>query len=147
MKPENKARVTITRRGTIRGEGVIAISITDHASDINVCDVVMSLSEFSECVTGLAGSRGEFRNIANLYSAARYGKTKIVERVYCEKVDSIKKKDVSESVRAHFNDNYADEWELWSDGTGSQQHGEKHQYIICKYVDRSEEVEEMEKTQ
>lgn len=128
-----KARVAISRRSTNQGDGSIGIAITDDASGILVCDVEMSLSDFAECVTGLAGSQAEFRSIANRYAADRFGKKKIVERVYCDKASG--KKEMADQVMSDFSKNYSEEWELWSDGTSSQQNGKQHQYIICKYVE------------
>lgn len=90
---KQKARVAITRRGNVQGDGSIAIAITDDASGLLVCDVEMSLADFGECVTGLANARAEFRAIANSYTADRYGKTKVVERVYCPKAGGKKRNE------------------------------------------------------
>jgi hypothetical protein len=128
-----EARVTISRRSKFQGDGSISISITDAASGINVCDVEMDLADFAECVTGLGASKAEFRMMPNTYKAERYGKKKIVDRVFCEKSSSTKE-EIGKIVISHFNENYGNEWELWNDGIGTQQNGNQHEYIICKYV-------------
>lgn len=136
-----KAKVTISKRGGYKGEGKFHITIRDEASGLKVTEVSMSLAEFAEAIGGMSECEADVECYPTQYTVERYGKKKIVEHVFMDKslilgntIDHRKA-----AVNSHFSVNWSgDNWELWDDGTRSQQNGKEWRYVICKYVDQEE---------
>lgn len=138
-----RANVTISKRRTTKGEGCFAISISDESSGLPIVSVEMDLAEFAECIGGLAYCKAEINKLPTSYSVDRYGKEKQVKTVQMPKGSinwSSSKDHIKAEVNAHFLANYSgDDWELWSDGIGTQQRSQEfHDYVICRYGDKDE---------
>lgn len=134
-----KARIGISKLGSHAGQGVIRISISDDASGLLVTEVELSLADMMECLTGLHGTRAEFKFIPSDYATARYGKKKVIDHVSMEVGEKrcFDKQLLKSTVEEHFNLNYHDKgWEIWDDGTRLQQNSRgEHKYTICKYIE------------
>lgn len=130
-----QARVTISSRHGA-GRECILLAVTDGSSGLRIVEVEMDLSDFAACVTGLAASPACLKFSPSQYGAERFGKKKVVERVTCERAIPGEKDVQRQAVSTHFAANYLPTgWELWDDGTTSQQRGDHHAYVICKYVE------------
>ena len=137
-----KALVTISKRSNTKGDGRFHINIKDASSRLTVVEVSMSLSEFAEAIGGLGESDGEIVHAPTAYAVERLGKKKVVERVQMARsiIRGSTKDHAKAAVNTHFLVNYSgDGWEVWSDGTNSQQNGVDYEYIICKYVEIDEQ--------
>lgn len=128
----NQVKVSITRRGMVKGSGTIHIKIEDVASGLIIAGLDMDPYEFAECITGVSSCNAVATVVPNEYGAARFGKKKQVETVYVP-VESRLTKDTPES----FFDKFIPEgWELWNDGLSTQQDQKGvHKIVICRYVE------------
>lgn len=127
-----KARVSITRINSNIDGDIIRIAIEDDTSSSHVVSVQMSPKDFALCVTGLAQSPGVFDRVLTRDTLEILGKTKETKRVTCKRVYDKEKQ--RELVMEDYWTKHGG-WKLWDDGTRSQQNGEDHVYIICRYVE------------
>ena len=129
-----KANVSISK--PTGGDGIpsIAIDIGDTASHLTIVRVEIGLKEFAEALTGLAFCDAEITHIVNASYIDKLGKIKETKSIFVKKAfmdESEQKRLVKEAI--------PEGWELWSDGCSSQQHGEQHKAIVCRYVAAQEE--------
>jgi hypothetical protein len=113
--------------------GTIGFTVEDEHSGDTILELTIPLKEFALLVTGLGGIKVE----CELNLDANVAKKRIVERVCCEKSVHYHKQDQKDLVQQHFDESIVpllEGWEIHSDGIGSQQRGDKHEYVIKKYV-------------
>lgn len=113
----------------------IGFIIKDEHSRDKILELTIPLKEFALLVTGLGGVKTK----CELDTDANIAKKRIIERVHCEKVylSSGGKQGQKDLVQQHFEEHIRplqEGWEIHSDGTTSQQRGDKHEYVIKKYV-------------
>lgn len=117
----------------------VTISVLDaHSGDL-VLKAVMELDQTALFLTGLHGvtAAGQFNEEAVIT------KKRETKKVTCERVSMMDggKQVQKDKVLSDFNNvwfdptvPYEDAWRIQSDGTSSQQRGDKHEYIIKRYV-------------
>lgn len=122
---------TIVSMGMSRcSNGIVELRIEDQHSGDRILNISMSLEELGLLVTGLHGVKGK----ADVYPANIAMKRKVQE-VYCDRIGSCNKDDQRHEVYNDFSSYYElNGWELHSDGCSTQQRGERHKYIIKRYV-------------
>lgn len=136
----NKAKVTISRRSNMKGNGKIYIDIKDASSSIKICEVSMEYADFAECITGMSMSDADVEWYPTEYGVQRYGKKLEVKTVIIDLEEgqhSLPKDTPDEFFYQHIPEG----WELNYMGLSSQQPHKKHNFSICRYVD-SKECEE-----
>lgn len=126
----SKAKVSITK--PVCGQDRrVRISIDDEASSNRVAELDMSLADFADCVTGLSGVSANFLFRPSPESAKNYGLKRVTKDMFCERVfEKDKQRGI---VLAELLGN--SEWSLFNDGIGTQQNGEKHRFVVVKYVE------------
>lgn len=137
----NQAKITIGKRSSQVGTGTVSIEITDRTSGLRVVEVEMEYKDFTECLMGLAYCEGLFTTMPTEYSVQRYGKNKTTEKWSCDKSEVFGKDPQRNLVLYDFKKRNDGNWELWDDGTSSQQNLEKHKYTVCKYINSGDDNE------
>ncbi len=134
---EGGAKVTITRRGMHKGNCEFAIVIEDSLSGLRVAEIVMEPEEFAEAVTGMGMCRAEWRFSPTQFVADNIGKIRETMQVKCPKVNSYDKEEQTFAVEDHYQKGgfAKDGWMIHSDGTGSQQPGPEHRYLLYRFVE------------
>jgi len=132
-----EAKVTITRRGSNKGDGQVSISIEDRLSGLLITEVLMDLSEFAESITGLTMCKGEFRFMPNQFVVDNAGKKRETKRILVEKPNAFEKEKAKEEVRKAVDKSgeLKEGWMIHNDGTGSQQNGSKHQVVLYRFTE------------
>ena len=128
-KVKTVARLACSRRNS----DTIGFIIEDEHSGDKILELTIPLKEFALLVTGLGGIKSE----CELNTDANIAKKRVVERVSCEKSIYYNKRDQKDLVQQHFEESIKplqEGWEIHSDGTTSQQRGDKHEYVIKKYI-------------
>lgn len=137
MKHPIKGKVSISRRSSMKGSGSIHIQLEDDSSGVTIAEFEMTYADFAECVTGMSASNAMIHFLPTHTSIDRYGKKRITKTVFCDKVKTTygKYKEAQrKAVMDHFEANYADDgWNLFGDGTTSQQHDKQHHYTINRF--------------
>jgi len=130
-----KGKATLSR--ATGGESFIHLTVEDASNHNRLIEIHISPENFALMLTGLAGTNCDIITIADKEAIEALGKKLITKRVTCKRcygVVSFTHKDQRDIVKSHFQFNYAPKgWKLFSDGTNSQQRGEKHEYIIYRY--------------
>lgn len=137
-----RAHLTISRPTCSDGSRYISIEIGDRDSSLTVIDIHISLEDFAMALTGLAhvpaevehwigsnaGKVGRFAHTRNValpgrapWNAKDRGRTWVLDHPL-----------VQEAIAAG--------WELWDDGTRSQQNDRGHHHIhLRRYEDHPQE--------
>ncbi len=131
-----KAKVSITRRGMTKGDGVVSIQITDKESRLRVIEVEMEMIEFAEAITGLSYCKAECFFAPNQFIIDNIGKKREVKDIFVERSGLYGEKD-NEIIRQSVEDSgeLVDGWMIHSDGCNTQQHGMKHKVVLYRFVD------------
>ena len=126
---EIKGKITITRTASNRRDDFISIYIGDANSGLRIMEIEIELEQFALLITGLAR---QDCNIEIYDNYGKIGKKKVTKNVWCKRVceKGLQRKIVLEDYKQ-----YKDEWEIWDDGTSTQQNAKDHHYILCKYVE------------
>lgn len=128
-KVKTVANLTCSRGNS----GTIGFIIEDGHSGDKILELTIPLKEFALLVTGLGGIKSK----CELNTDANIAKKRVVERVSCEKSIYYNKRDQKDLVQQHFEESIKplqEGWEIHSDGATSQQRGDKHEYVIKKYI-------------
>lgn len=130
-----KGRVSISRVSSNMSEDFMAIDIEDSSSGLTIVRTEMSLENFAKVITGQGNMECELRRMPSAYTTERYGmkaetKTVLLDNISRYHDKEILKDKIKEAVGPHL----VDGWELWQDGTGSRQDGEKWKAILLRYV-------------
>jgi hypothetical protein len=129
-----KARFRISRVSSSHEGDFMSLQIEDDASRVLVARLKIPLIEFTNAITQRE-SHCEWEVLPTARTAAVIGMECEVKNVFCEKAKSYDKKDQKRAVLAHFAENWHHSgWELWQDGTSSQQPLDQHRYIIHRWV-------------
>lgn len=127
-----KAKLTISRPTFGDGKEVIAIHVKDASSGVEIAELHIGYAEFTQALTGQSEMECDINRILSEANLHKIGKKKIVANAYCER--TWKKDEQEEIVLKDFAENYSkDGWELYSDGTTTQQNGEDHKYTLVKW--------------
>lgn len=131
------AKVTISRFSTNKGDGGIGIIIDDAASGLRVASVEMNLSDFAECVTGLASAPAKWDIPPSGFVIENIGKKRETKRVNIDfskwKIQDKQKAKarISELAVPHLIDG----WMLSDNGLTRQQPTKGHVIILYRFVD------------
>lgn len=140
-REKSGARVSISRpHGS--GKDYIRLEIDDNRSSITLVELEIDLESFAKALTGLQSVPATYLQCIDENDIHKINKRKVTEHVYCNRLSSVSstKEDQRAEVFKHFNHVYRSQgWELWSDGTRSQQRSDEHRYVICKYVEVEDE--------
>lgn len=129
----NDLKLTIS----MNGSGFISVRIKDASSGLPIVEAEVDPASFAEALTGLAFSAATATFMPNDYTVQRYGMVRVTERVQCRKPGS--SENIRDVVNADFAENWApSNWEIQDYGDTSQQRGEKHTYIIRKFITQAE---------
>jgi len=132
-----KGYITICRTQSSHEGQFMSIRVTDDASRVAVVDLRMSLEEFAKCITGQF-SECEITRVPTPEAAAKFGFSKDIKRVFCEKIGYQKEEQKAQVLR-----DFKKRWEplgwlLDDDGTGTQQPKKEHEYSICRWIGKEE---------
>ena len=125
-----KGNITITRTTSSKRGDFISIHIRDIKSSLCIMNVEIELKQFALLITGLGF---QDCNIEIYDNYKILGKKRILQIVLCEKV--YEKEKQKKIVLKDYDEKYKDKWEIWDDGTSTQQNSKDHHYLICKYVE------------
>jgi|GEM_PF-3476983 len=113
-----------------KGDDNYSIEIEDAHSHNNIMELRLSGKELALLITGLSGVKAECK----IYEKANIAMRKEVKRVSMVSPESYDKKVVAGYVANDFAKYEKEGWQLWDDGTRSQQNEVgRHAYIICRY--------------
>jgi hypothetical protein len=132
-----KGDITICRTQSSHEGQFMSIRVTDEASRVVVVDLRMSLESFAKCITGQF-SECEITRVPTPEAAAKFGFSKDIKKVFCEKVGYQKEEQKAEVLR-DFKKNWEPlGWSLGDYGTGTQQPNKEHRYSICRWIEKEE---------
>lgn len=126
------AQVTISRNN----HDEISIEIIDESSGLHIIKVHMTPDQFAKAVTGVSFQHADITNPPTEYIVNNIGKSRETKDFIVDKVKSYKEEDQQDAVMASFNSSglSADGWELFDDGTRSQQPTDRHRATIRRFV-------------
>jgi hypothetical protein len=127
-----KGEITISRTQSSHRGQFMSIRISDSLSRLGIVDVEISLEDFTKCITG-QWSECEITRLPSVQSASRFGLERESIRVTCERVGYDKDAQKAKVLKDFQEKHEPAGWELDSDGTGTQQSGAAHTYIICRW--------------
>jgi len=142
MKEQNKkdsAKVTISNRRGHDSGSVIAITITDDSSGLQIVEVEMSPENFVECLTGLAYAPATFLSLIDKKIYENVGRKRETKTIFVDKPSlyadaESRKKEVLKSVEG--SGELRDGWMLHSDGIGTQQPTDRHAVVLYRFVEK-----------
>lgn len=132
MATPTEVKVSISRPNCGDGREVMCVRVIDAASRLSVVGFEMPLSEFMKCITGQAEIPANVTRFTEETKRQFLGMKKEIRHLECDRVFSKEKQ--REIVLNEFA-KMEPGWHLLSDGTRSQQRGDKHEYIIQRWVD------------
>ena|SRR5690554_1698346 len=132
MATPKEVSVSISRPSSGGESEVMVVRVVDTSSRLPVVEFDMPLDEFMRCLTGLAEVKAAVKRFPTEKQRQRHGLRCITKSMTCQR--SFDKGKQRELVREHFATLDA-EWEMFSDGTGTQQRGDQHAYIVRRWVD------------
>lgn len=124
-------KITISRMGMQKGTGGIEFTIEDGASGLIVAKFIMEQGEFAECITGLGMCGMTITLPPNQYIIDRMGKERETKRV---RLDWDSYNGEPKVLEALIKPHLIDGWELFSDGTSSQQNQPGHEVVLRRFV-------------
>ncbi|GAA0586370.1 hypothetical protein ACFQH5_20455 [Halomonas salifodinae] len=130
MSTPETVSVSISRPSRGDGREVMTIKVIDTTSRLPVVEFDMPLDDFMKCLTGQAEMPAEVTRFTPEDKRNFLGMTRVNRTVECGRVHG--KEEQREVVLRHFA-TLEPGWYLFSDGTGSQQRGEHHQYIVHRW--------------
>ena len=128
-----------TRMNLLINQDFTRLEIIDDASGRPIISAEIPMQEFQQLLSRLAYVPVEMELSENF---DYWGKEKIVETWTCPKSKGYDKSYQKDQVRKWFaitNEIRDNEWQIYRDGTDSQQPSDQHEYIVCKYVTPTEE--------
>ena len=138
------AKVTISRPQYGDGRERMSITICDADSRVQLIELEMQLDDFTRAITGRGESPAVVTQFTKEDHYGKFGKILKTRRVECDRVSYDKDVQKNEVIR-HFNKNHLpDGWEISSTGIDTQQHGEKHTYVIRRWLTPEEYKKEQE---
>ncbi len=132
-----KGNLTISKPTNISLGQHISIKISDEKSGMKIVELNLSLEDFAKCITGQAHMKGDLDFVIREEDRKKVGKKKELRTLCCEK-QSYSKNEQRMTVLSHFDQwrrEMGEEWEIWSDGTTTQQRNSHHEYTVCRYVE------------
>lgn len=137
----NESLITISRPSFGDGSEVICIRITDKASGVLISETTIGYSEFTEALTGVSRTACNTK-VLSASDLQKVGKKKITKQMFCDKdFKGWGKEGQKIIVEKHFQENCADDgWQMFSDGTSTQQNGELHKYLVVKWENTDEAI-------
>jgi len=140
----DKGKLTISRwtsNGGVR-DG-ISIEITDKLSGLDIITIDVTPYDFGMAVTGLSAVPVEIKRKPTGFIVNNIGKKRETKSIFVNKPEhslcgdnyktEIRVRLVSEMRKPEWEG-----WDLFSDGTSSQQPGEKHRAIMWRFVEAKE---------
>ena len=141
MSEKLKGTITITRRTNFNSSNTISFHIEDKASHTVIARFEMSLEDFAAAVTGLGMQPVELEYVISESGSRRIGKTVETKRVFIEHPPGYDNESRKQWVIDQLQGNPEMEgWELFDDGTRSQQNGEKWIVVLRRWVDSSNQA-------
>ena len=134
------ANLTISRVQCSSEDDYISLSIEDGSSSVTIITLKVPFKEFAQAITGLGYQKVEIKHVVDEKMVNVLGKTKITKSIDLDMerciYDRDKKKEAVLKQANVLPEILSGEWELWDDGTRSQQNKlNKHTVILVKYVE------------
>jgi len=129
-KIKSVASISLSRSS----QGKIRLEVKDHHSSDRVLEINMSPKELGLLITGLSEVKGEME----YYQHAEIGKARNIIRETCDKVLIPNELNHTQEqlVKEDFESKYdAEIYKIQSNGIGTQQPSDKHQYTVKYYTD------------
>jgi len=130
----SNAKVSINRTNSNqRDTDFISITIEDRLSGRQIIRVEMEMEHFGAAITGLSSMPAVYNYVMTPEVAALIGKVRETKHAL---IDRVEFKMTSEQVKEGIESELVDGWQLFDDGTGTQQpNKDKHKAILIRYVD------------
>lgn len=126
------AKVTISRRSSQVGEGVISIEITDRNSSLIAASVTLTFEDFAQCITGVGAMPANWQFPPTAFTAENIGKnreTKTVSLQWCKYGGE--REELERLIEPHLTDG----WQLFDDGMTRQQKTPNHTVYLYRFVE------------
>jgi len=134
---KQKGELTITRRttGSSREEDCMSVEIKDASSGLLIARFSVSLAEMMLALTSLSCRPIEFDYLIKKEGHEKLGMTLETKAVFIEPPPSYDKDEQLEWVQNRFVESEeCSGWELFSDGTRTQQPGKMHRIVVRRWV-------------
>lgn len=133
-----EAKITIARDS----HDQMRIHLIDSSSKQGIFEGTLTLANFTRALSGEARVPVQTRRVCGPNEAGKFGLHRIIRNRTCEKVCFTDSRSQEEVVIDDFKAKWQPEgWTLFDDGLETQQPGERHNYIVCRWL-TDVEVEE-----
>jgi len=133
-----EAKITIARDS----HDQMRIHLIDSSSKQGIFEGTLTLANFTRALSGEARVPVQIHRVCGPNEAGKFGLHRIIRNRTCEKVCFTDSRSQEEVVIDDFKAKWQPEgWTLFDDGLETQQPGEQHNYIVCRWL-TDVEVEE-----
>lgn len=130
-----EAKITISRDSNDQ----MRVRLIDDSSRQPIFEGALSLANFTRALCGEAQVPVQTLLVCGPNEAGKFGLHRIIRNRTCEKVSFSDIRSQEEVVLEDFKAKWQPEgWTLFDDGLETQQPGERHNYIVCRWLTDAE---------
>jgi len=118
-----------------RSDGFVYLTVQDGSSHVQILEVKVSTEELMQALMGLSARPSEITRLITEYNFKKIGKELETKEVFIEKYDGYDKDKQKIHVVQKISElpEY-DSWEIFSDGTTTQQPTDLHRVVMRRWL-------------